>query len=369
MVLKNDSKYSPMYEYLDEKNVYKCLECEKNNKIYTTVRQTTISEHCARKHAGRKYKCTYCDKIFESEASRKQHIINNHREAECKCPCKDCKKKPMKNMSQVQIHYGTIHCTDSWEKIDNYWKCKICNITFKSSTACAYHVAACIPDSPFGKKYKTTNNDITKHYCPFKNCNKKEAMNKAGLRRHIGSVHLKKYCIANKDKWECKICKKNFKSKEGCCYHVVSCVEKDNTFKIKEKEDIFNSIEKLKINDENSILNEFIFGSDEEQANKTIIDYNEEISDESENDSDENDSDENDSDENDSDENDSDENDSDENDSDENDSDENDSDENEIVMKMIVMKMIVMKMIVMKMIVMKMIVMKMIVMKINIKKT
>ena len=116
MGIKNDSKYAPMYTFNIKENKYDCIVCKNIGKNYSALKQTTISEHCARKHTGRKIKCDICDKVFDSEASKIQHIVNKHKNGEHSCPFKNCKKNKMKNTSQVQIHYGTIHCAQYWEK-------------------------------------------------------------------------------------------------------------------------------------------------------------------------------------------------------------------------------------------------------------
>ena len=280
--MKNDSKYSHLYDFDIKNSCFTCLVCKKNNIYYSSKKQTTISEHCARKHSGRIFKCNECDKIFESESSRKQHIKNKHEKPNCYCPFPNCSKKPMKNDSQVQIHYGTIHYADKWKKINNYWKCLLCDSSFKSSTACAYHVSACFIDSPFSKKYNKNEsiNNIPIHFCKFKNC-RKDGMSKSNLRRHYGSFHCQKYINKKNDVWVCDLCDKELKSKEGCSYHVVSCFKKENLENGKILEDEYSIINQILDGNEDTLDNlsgkEFIKNDKSKNKSKNKSNLNEDF--------------------------------------------------------------------------------------------
>lgn len=140
------------------------IECENGEKLCeycpkTFKNSSTLSMHISRIHAseaGRQinpYACTHCDERFTSSSARGHHIKNHHEISQIKCPDPICKYEG-KNKQSVYTHYVKRHmnrdamCQVIGSGTDA--KCLTCPKVMKT-TAIAYHLATCNPESPFYK--------------------------------------------------------------------------------------------------------------------------------------------------------------------------------------------------------------------------
>jgi uncharacterized C2H2 Zn-finger protein len=139
---------------------YMCpYECQ-----YCTVNESTMSMHISRKHgeeAGRQmnfFECPKCDEYFQTGTSLAHHITAKHEQASI--PCKDSSCKLMFKMEQsLCTHYVRKHMNE--RSLIRYTvadgstaECLHCKKEMKTSSM-TYHLAKCVPNSPFSDAYKT----------------------------------------------------------------------------------------------------------------------------------------------------------------------------------------------------------------------
>ena len=138
---------------------YMCpYECQ-----YCTVNESTMSMHISRKHgeeAGRQmnfFECPKCDEYFQTGTSLAHHIKAKHEQASI--PCKDPSCKLMFKMEQsLCTHYVRKHMNE--RSLIRYTvadgstaECLHCKKEMKT-TSITYHLAKCVPDSPFSKEFQ-----------------------------------------------------------------------------------------------------------------------------------------------------------------------------------------------------------------------
>ena len=130
---------------------------------YCTVNESTMSMHISRKHgeeAGRQtnfFSCTSCDNKFNTGTSLAHHIKAAHEQASI--PCKDpCCKLIFKMEQSLCTHYVRKHLNE--RSLIRYItadgstaECLHCKKEMKT-TSMTYHLAKCVPDSPFSDAYK-----------------------------------------------------------------------------------------------------------------------------------------------------------------------------------------------------------------------
>jgi hypothetical protein len=128
---------------------------------YCTVNESTMSMHISRKHgeeAGRQinfFSCTSCDNKFNTGTSLAHHIKAAHEQASI--PCKDPSCKLIFKMEQsLCTHYVRKHMNE--RSLIRYItadgstaECLHCKKEMKT-TSMTYHLAKCVPDSPFSKE-------------------------------------------------------------------------------------------------------------------------------------------------------------------------------------------------------------------------
>lgn len=130
---------------------------------YCTVNESTMSMHISRKHgeeAGRQtnfFSCTSCDNKFNTGTALAHHIKAAHTLASI--PCKDPYCKLIFKMEQsLCTHYVRKHMNE--QSLIRYTaadgstaECLHCKKEMKTSSM-TYHLAKCVPDSPFTDAYK-----------------------------------------------------------------------------------------------------------------------------------------------------------------------------------------------------------------------
>ena len=138
---------------------YMCpYECQ-----YCTVNESTMSMHISRKHgeeAGRQtnfFSCTSCDNKFNTGTALAHHIKAAHTLASI--PCKDpCCKLIFKMEQSLCTHYVRKHMNERslirYTATDGSTaECLHCKKEMKTSSI-TYHLAKCVPDSPFSKEFQ-----------------------------------------------------------------------------------------------------------------------------------------------------------------------------------------------------------------------
>ena len=138
---------------------YMCpYECQ-----YCTVNESTMSMHISRKHgeeAGRQmnfFECSKCDDSFDTPTALTHHFKAAHTLASI--PCKDPSCKLMFKMEQsLCTHYVRKHMNE--RSLIRYItadgstaECLHCKKEMKT-TSMTYHLAKCVPDSPFSKEFQ-----------------------------------------------------------------------------------------------------------------------------------------------------------------------------------------------------------------------
>jgi len=138
---------------------YMCpYECQ-----YCTVNESTMSMHISRKHgeeAGRQtnfFSCTSCDNKFNTGTALAHHIKAQHEPASI--PCKDpCCKLIFKMEQSLCTHYVRKHMNERYliryiTADKSTAECLHCKKEMKTSSI-TYHLAKCVPDSPFSKEFQ-----------------------------------------------------------------------------------------------------------------------------------------------------------------------------------------------------------------------
>lgn len=138
---------------------YMCpYECQ-----YCTLNESTMSMHISRKHgeeSGRQtnfFSCTSCDNKFNTGTALAHHIKAHHEPASI--PCKDpCCKLIFKMEQSLCTHYVRKHMNE--RSLIRYTandgstaECLHCKKEMKTSSI-TYHLAKCVPDSPFSKEFQ-----------------------------------------------------------------------------------------------------------------------------------------------------------------------------------------------------------------------
>ena len=130
---------------------------------YCTVNESTMSMHISRKHgeeAGRQmnfFECPKCDDSFDTPTALTHHFKAAHTLASI--PCKDPSCKLMFKMEQsLCTHYVRKHMNE--RSLIRYItadgstaECLHCKKEMKT-TSMTYHLAKCVPDSPFSKEFQ-----------------------------------------------------------------------------------------------------------------------------------------------------------------------------------------------------------------------
>jgi len=130
---------------------YGCDYCD-----FETKKQSTLSEHIARKHAeeaGRQVKafaCSHCDATFQASTQLQHHVTNHHKEASIVCPIDGCGKMT-KSLQTMLSHYTNKHMDKTLCIViepNDVVQCKECKKRMKMSNV-PYHLAKCNLASPF----------------------------------------------------------------------------------------------------------------------------------------------------------------------------------------------------------------------------
>ena len=130
---------------------------------YSTLNESTMSMHISRKHgeeAGRQtnfFSCTSCDNKFNTGTALAHHIKAKHEQATI--PCKDPSCKLIFKMEQsLCTHYVRKHMNE--QSLIRYTatngstaECLHCKKEMKTSSM-TYHLAKCVPESPFSKDFQ-----------------------------------------------------------------------------------------------------------------------------------------------------------------------------------------------------------------------
>lgn len=138
---------------------YMCpYECQ-----YCTVNESTMSMHISRKHgeeSGRQmnfFECSKCDDSFDTGTALTHHFKAAHTLATI--PCKDPSCKLMFKMEQsLCTHYVKKHMNEQvllrYTASDGSMaECRHCKKEMKT-TSLTYHLAKCVPESPFSKEFQ-----------------------------------------------------------------------------------------------------------------------------------------------------------------------------------------------------------------------
>jgi hypothetical protein len=131
---------------------------------YCTLNESTMSMHISRKHgeeAGRQtnfFSCSSCDNKFNTGTALAHHVKAHHETASI--PCKDPYCKLIFKIEQsLCTHYVRKHMNE--QSLIRYTaadrstaECLHCKKEMKTSSM-TYHLAKCVPESPFTDAYKT----------------------------------------------------------------------------------------------------------------------------------------------------------------------------------------------------------------------
>lgn len=130
---------------------------------YCTVNESTMSMHISRKHgeeAGRQtnfFSCTSCDNKFNTGTALAHHIKAQHEPASI--PCKDPSCNLIFKMEQslcthyVRKHMNELSLIRYTATDESTAECLHCKKEMKT-TSITYHLAKCVPDSPFSKEFQ-----------------------------------------------------------------------------------------------------------------------------------------------------------------------------------------------------------------------
>ncbi|XP_029495536.1 zinc finger protein 431-like [Oncorhynchus nerka] len=115
---------------------FSCSQCDKS---YTL--QRTLQGYVARHHAGVRYPCTYCGKLFFSMSSLTRHDLIHTQERPFKCTESECGKS-FKSKSEVKVHMR-------YHTGERPFQCKVCGKGFTQNCYITRHMRTHTGEKPY----------------------------------------------------------------------------------------------------------------------------------------------------------------------------------------------------------------------------
>ncbi|XP_041745632.1 zinc finger protein 23-like [Coregonus clupeaformis] len=115
---------------------FSCSQCDKSYAL-----QRTLQGHVARHHAGVRYPCTYCGKLFLSMSSLTRHDLIHTQERPFKCNVSECGKS-FKSKSEVKVHMR-------YHTGERPFQCKVCGKGFTQNCYLTRHMRTHTGEKPY----------------------------------------------------------------------------------------------------------------------------------------------------------------------------------------------------------------------------
>uniref|UniRef100_A0A8C7LHF5 C2H2-type domain-containing protein n=1 Tax=Oncorhynchus kisutch TaxID=8019 RepID=A0A8C7LHF5_ONCKI len=115
---------------------FSCSQCDKSYAL-----QRTLQVHVARHHAGVRFPCAYCGKLFLNMSSLTRHDLIHTQERPFKCTELECGKS-FKSKSEVKVHMR-------YHTGERPFKCKVCGKGFTQNCYLTQHMRTHTGEKPY----------------------------------------------------------------------------------------------------------------------------------------------------------------------------------------------------------------------------